>query len=369
MKKILIATENLNCGGVEKCLIELLNNIDYSKYKIDLLLFNEVGDLIKDVNKNVNIKYIIPENKYNNPLANKIYKSIKTRIIRNYPKHINIELKNEQYDVEIAYMHGYITKLISNINSSAKKIAWIHTDIDKCKVAKSYRLEMFLKNFNDIVCVSAGVKESVDKLSEDIKSKTKVIYNIIDKEKIEKLAKEKINYTFKKNTIVGVGRFYQVKRFDLLIKAHKLLLDDGIKNNLILVGYGDAEKEYRKLICELKVEDSVDIVGFKENPYPYIYNSDVFVLSSDYEGLPTVICEAMILGKPIVATKCSGVKELIEDNKYGLLVECGNVDNIKNNISSILRNKEKKLYFEEKSLERASVFNKETIISKIENIL
>lgn len=369
MKKILISTENLHCGGVEKCLIELLNNINYEKYQVDLMLFNEIGDLIESVNKNVKIKYIIPENKYSNKTINKIYKSIKTRIMRNYPKFINYEIRKEEYDVEIAYMHGYITKLISCIESKAIKIAWIHTDIDKCKVAKSYKLEKYLVKFNHIICVSQGVKVSVDKLSTCIKEKTKVIYNIIDKDRINKLANESINYEFKKNTIIGVGRFYEVKRFDLLIKAHKLLLDDGIENNLILVGYGGAEEEYRELIKKLEVEDSVDIVGFKENPYPFIKNSDIFVLSSDHEGLPTVICEAMTLGKPIVGTKCAGVKELIDSNKFGILVECGNEKELKDAIKLILLSEEKRIYFKEQSLKRSNIFNKFNVLKKFEKLI
>lgn len=369
MKKILIATENLNCGGVEKCLIELLNNIDYEKYSIDLLLFNEVGDLLNKVNENANIKFIIPREKYKNKFINKIYKSIKTRIFRRCPKAINIELRKSKYDVEIAYMHGYITKLVYSIKSNAKKIAWIHTDISKCEVAKAYKLENILYKFNDIVCVSYGVKENVDKLSTEISKRTKVIYNIIDKDKIEKLAKEKVDYKFKDNTIIGVGRFYKVKRFDLLIKAHKLLLDDGVKNNLILVGYGDSEKEYRKLIKELNVDDTVDIIGFKENPYPYIYNSDIFVLSSDHEGLPTVVCEAMTLGKPIISTNCAGASELIDRNQYGLLVECGNENDIKEKIEGLLLSINKREIFSKKSLKRANLFNNKKIIKEIEDVL
>ena len=365
MKRVLIATENLNCGGVEKCLIELLNNMNYEKHSIDLLLFNEIGTLLSEVNKNVNIKYIIPNKKYKNRFINKIYKSIKTRILRRYPKAINIELRNYKYEVEIAYMHGYTTKLVSSIKSNAKKIAWIHTDISKCEVAKSYKLDEVLYKFDDIVCVSYGVKESVDKLSSEISKRTKVIYNIIDKEKIERLAKDKINYEFKENTIIGVGRFYKVKGFDLLIKAHKLLLDDGIKNNLILVGYGDAEEEYKKIIKELNLGDTVDIVGFKENPYPYIYNSDIFVLSSDHEGLPTVICEAMTLGKPIVATKCSGAEELINKNRHGILCECGSEESIKEGIKKILTDNVIKEKLHQNNKERGEIFNNKKIINEI----
>ena len=369
MKKILIATENLYCGGVEKCLIELLDSFDYESYKVELLLFNELGDLIDKVNPKVEVKYIIPENKFSNKVINKIYKSLKTRLFRRIPRIINFYISKNEYDIEIAYMHGYITNLVSNIIDDSNKIAWIHTDIEKCDVAKNSGLEKSLEKFNHIICVSNGVKEGVDKLSPSIKAKTKVIYNIINKDSIKKLSMERIDYEFDNRTIIGVGRFYKVKRFDLLIKAHKLLLDDGINNKLILVGRGGAEREYRQLISELGVEKSVDVLGYKENPYPYILKSDVFVLSSDHEGLPTVICEAMSLGKPIVATQCSGAIELVDDNKYGILTKCGDEENLKNSIKILLTNNDLLTKYSTISEMRSDIFNKYTVMKQIEDVL
>lgn len=368
MKKILFVTENLYCGGVEKCLVELLDNINYEKYKIDLLLFNECGSLIDQVNKNVNIRYIIPNEKYKFRLINKIYKSIKTRLYRKFPTLINYELRNENYDIEIAYIHGYITQLVSCIKSRAKKISWIHTDVKKCEVAQSANLGIYLPKFDDIICVSSGVKDSIDELFPFIKDKSKVIYNVIDSNKIRKLANEKVDFKFKENTIIGVGRFYSVKRFDLIIKAQKLLKDEGIKSNVVLVGYGGALSEYKKLIEELEIEDCVEIIGFKENPYPYIYNSDIFVLSSDHEGLPTVVCEAMTLGKPVISTKCSGAIELIENNKYGILTSCGDEYELKDALKKVIQNNDIKNSMSMKSTERSNIFEKKEILNKLENI-
>lgn len=368
MKKILFVTENLYCGGVEKCLVELLDNISHDKYEIDLLLFNECGSLIDKVNKNVTIKYIIPNDKYKFRVINKIYKSIKTRLYRNFPKLINYELRNENYDIEIAYIHGYITQLVSCIRSKAKKIAWIHTDIKKCEVAQSSNLGMYLPKFDDIICVSKGVKDSIDEIFPTIKEKSKVIYNIIDSNKIRKLANEKVDFTFKENTIIGIGRFYSVKRFDLIIKAQKLLKDDGIKSNVLLVGYGGALSEYEKLIEELEIEDCVEIIGFKDNPYPYMFNSDIFVLSSDHEGLPTVVGEAMCLGKAIISTKCAGAVELIDNNRNGILVSCGDEYELKEAIKYLIQNKIVKKTMEYKSLKRFEIFNRSTILKEIEAV-
>lgn len=368
MKSILFVIEHLYCGGVEKCLIELLNNLDYDKYRVDLLLFNEFGELIKDINPNVNVKFIIQNKKYENKYKNKIYKSIKTRLYRRFPILINRDVKDKKYDVEIAYMHGYITKLVSSINSNSKKIAWIHTDLEKCQIAQSSKLERYLPKFNQIICVSKGVKKSTDKMFQIVRDRTIVIYNIINKDKIKKLSNENVNYIFKKNTIIGVGRFYPIKRFDLIIKAHKLLKDEGIESNVILVGYGGSEEEYKDLIKQLDVEDSVQIVGFKENPYPYINNSDIFVLSSNHEGLPTVVCEAMTLGKPIISTRCSGAIELIEDDKYGILVSCGDEYELKEALKKVISDSYIKKSMQRKSIERSDIFDTKKILNKLENI-
>ena len=119
-----------------------------------------------------------------------------------------------------------------------------------------------------------------------------------------------------------MGRLEKQKNFILLIRAYKILLDRGIKHNLMILGQGSQKEYLVNEVKKMKIDEKVKFLGFKENPYKYLKQADVFVQSSIYEGLPTVLIEALILNIPVVATNCpDGAKEILDNGKYGLLVK------------------------------------------------
>ena len=366
MKKILFIIKNLNGGGAEKVLINLFNNIDYTKYKVDLLLLVEEGPYLDKVNKNVNVKSIIPKKK----IINIVYRSIISRTYSRFPKLIAKKFIGKRYDIEIAFLEGGSTKFLGEShNTVSKKIGWIHSDLKKHRQL-SMEVEYNLYNKIDkIVCVSEQARDSFIELYPQYKSKVEVIYNLIENENILKLSKENVLYEFKHNTIVSVGRLTKAKRYDLLIKAHKLLIQDGIDAELIILGEGELRSDLENLIKELKIEDKVKLLGFHENPYPYIKNSTIYAMASDYEGFSLVVAEALILGKSVVSTNCTGVSELLGNGEYGELVDIGNEYMMKDRIKELLLNTEKRELYEKKALERSKIFDKNKVINQIQELL
>lgn len=374
MKNIVFIMPNLGGGGAEKVIINILNNIDYKEFKVTLLLHCKDGIYIDQINKNVKLKYIYDPNKfiYNNifKYAHGIYYRIIMFLYNNFPKLLYRVLIGNKNKTEIAFLEGEPIRFLNNSsNNTSKKIAWIHTDIKSFDEERINKERYYYKRIDSIVCVSNDALNSFKEVYPEYGNKVEVIYNLIDSSEIVKKAKEYIDYKFNKNTIIAVGRLIDEKRFDVLIKAHKLLLDDGVENNLIILGEGFKRDNLNILIKNLNVESTVKLLGFKRNPYSYIDRSDIFVLSSDIEGFPLVVCEALCLGKAIVSTNCTGPVELLDNGEFGLVCNKNNELELKENLKKLLLNTEIKEFYENKSLERSKIFNIKNSMNTIYSII
>ena len=223
------------------------------------------------------------------------------------------------------------------------------------------------KNFDKIVCVSQDVEKSFKSIYGN-EFDTEVIYNAIDNHSIIKKADENISdYLFDEKipTIVSVGRLSKEKRFDRLIEAHKILLDNGISNNLLIVGEGDKRASLEQLIISSGVQSTVTLAGFKSNPYPYIKNADLLVCSSDYEGFSSFVAEGLISGKAIVTTECNGMNELLGNSQYGIITECDAIA-LSRGIEKILTDNSVREEYERKATERAKSFSIEASVKSAE---
>lgn len=173
------------------------------------------------------------------------------------------------------------------------------------------------------------ISEKINRLFLDLaiteaeKKKVVRIYNPIDVHEIKSLAAEKCDIKKAENqpTFVSIGTVFPQKGFDRLLRAHKRLLDEGFPHQVWIVGDGYDFPTIKKLVDDLKVNDTAHLIGFKENPYPYFVLADYYILSSRYEGYPTVLFEAMVLEKPIIATDVSGVREMLNDGELGYIIK------------------------------------------------
>ncbi|EOU1828479.1 glycosyltransferase [Clostridium perfringens] len=362
-KKILFVQETLEGGGAEKVLIDILNNFDYSKFSVDLLLLKNTGIYIKDLNKNVKKTYLYNKSTIN--LLDKIKDNLYKRFLIRYFSNFLLTLKTKRnYDTIISFLEGPSSQFVSKINCNAQKIAWVHTDLRQLRRSSIKDERRIYSKFNKIVCVSNEVKNGLNEMYPFTTKKSQVIYNLIDTKNIIEKSFEDIDFVFNGINLVSVGRLIESKRFDLIIKAHKNVLDRGIKQNLIILGDGPLKKELKDLTKKLGVNNSVKFLGFIDNPYPYIKKSNIYIMASEYEGLPLVICEALALKKLIISTKCTGPKEILK-NGSGILVECGDYKEIANQIVRALSDKS----IEEKCIEKIDeikyLFDKKYIIKKI----
>ena len=361
MTKILFFIENLSAGGAEKVLQNLVNNMDKEKFDITVqTVWKENPE--KYLNANIRYKYIYPcYSKLNN------YKYRLSVLLKTiYPLHIK-----DDYDIEVAYLECGATKVIStSTNKKAKKIAWVHCDLSKkmSNINEFRRKSVdWYKKFHKVVCVSKDVEKSFKGIYGN-EFDTEVIYNVIDDCSIREKAEEYVSdFSFdeKTPTIVSVGRLSKEKRFDRLIDAHKILLNDGIPNRVLIIGEGDERESLEQIIKAAGVQKTVTLLGFKGNPYPYIKNADLLACSSDYEGFSSFVAEGLILGKAIVTTECNGMEELLGNSQYGIITEC-TAKALAEGIKKLLINNSLKEEYERSATERGKAFSIESSVKKAE---
>jgi glycosyltransferase involved in cell wall biosynthesis len=179
-----------------------------------------------------------------------------------------------------------------------------------------------------IVAVSQGVAKDLSQTSHLPQDKIQTIYNPVITDEILSNAKESVEHSwFNSNecpVILGVGKLEAQKDFPNLIRAFAKVRAVQ-KARLVILGWGPDRSQLEALVKELKLEDDVDLPGYVQNPYAYMSKASVFVLSSAWEGLPTVLIEAMALGTPVISTDCeSGPSEILAGGEYGHLVPVSN---------------------------------------------
>lgn len=380
-KNILFVVDNLKMGGVTKVLINMLKSLDNSDYNIDLLVLHYYKDMLIDLPDNIKIikgsKYFhIVDQNLKSLLVNKDIKNIfrkccfsfniKTNIIKRKIKKDRLKNIKKQYDVEIAFGDGF-PYLYTSYGNSIKKIAWMHSDVAVRDYSARYykNIKNALSKMNLCVAVS-------DKVATSYKNRyniatVEVIPNIIDDYEIIKKSNLPPEILFDKNQLnfISVGRLDYSKNYLMLLNVSKHLIDDGYKFKVYIVGDGEENIPLQKAIINLKMEKHFILLGRKDNPYPYVKNSDLFLLSSRYEGLPTVIIEALILHIPCISTEVAGIGEIL-NNSFGVITK--NTENdFYLSLKHLLDNPQKIIEMKE-NLSNYK-YNNNIIIDKIKNIL
>ena len=369
MRKVLISSFDMEVGGVERSLISMLNNFDYSNNEVDLMLYSHTGDFMSMLNNKVNL---LNEVKQYSTFRKSIGETIKqgnltlglARILSKFLAKINGKIKNlseygiyqmqlmwkyslpflpkldKKYDVAISYLwpHYFVAEKVQ----AKRKIAWVHTDYSTIETDIDMDLKIWNK-FDYIIAVSEECKNAFLKKYPSLKDKVKVIENITSPGFIKKMAKEDVEENIKTDTIfklVSVARLSHAKGIDNAVKALKILYNRGLTNiKWYVVGYGGDDQMIRNLIKENSLEDSFILLGKKINPYPYINAGDIYVQPSRYEGKALTVGEAQILGKPVVITNYTTAKSQVRDNIDGYICELSS-EGIADGIEKLYRNKE-----------------------------
>ena len=334
-KKILIRIGSLRHGGAEKVLVTFLKNLPQNKYEIDLLLNLYSGKYLPEVPTWINVLYLnkgemITTNRLQD-IPVKAFRVIYQKLLKQFPNLLyQFILKGKKYDVEFAAIHGFRDEILNSPLKSSKKLVWIHNDLKKTELYH-YTDEEFRKffGFDKIMVISEKIEQDFNNLTQNLEEKNKIvrIYNPLDTEEIvlkSQEARSKNSNLGTQNsepTFVSVGTVFPQKGFDRLLKVHKRLLDEGFHHKILILGDGYDFENIKNLQKDLGVTETSTLFGFTDNPYPQIKNADFYILSSRYEGFPTVLFEAITLKKNIIATDVSGVREMLDDGKLGLIIE------------------------------------------------
>lgn len=372
MKNLLIASYDMEVGGVERSLISMLDNFDYGKYKVDLMLYRHQGDFLDLVSNNVNLLNEIPQyttfrKSIGETLKDKQFSIGISRLLAKIFADLTGKIKNitepgyyqmqlmwkyalpllpkvdKQYDVAISYLwpHYFVAEKVK----AKKKIAWIHTDFSTVETDIKLDLKMWNK-FDYIVAVSEACKTSFLNKYTELENKVIVIENITSPGFIREMAIKKVDNPMMKDNrfkIVTVARLSHAKGIDNAVKALQILRVKGYHDIAwYIVGYGGDVSVIKELIKEFKIEDSFILLGKKSNPYPYMKEADLYVQPSRYEGKAVTVSEAQILSKPVLITNYTTANSQVKEGIDGSITELS-VEGIATGIERLYKDSAKRL--------------------------
>lgn len=349
MKKIVFVTEGLYRGGVETTLLNWIETIDLTKYRVSVLLNNKEGDLLQCIPQNIQVVEIPELCKYINGnykerwkhfmKSEGIYiallfliKTILYKMFCNRGKYYGWILKHvkkypEKFDYAISYTmpDSICTGYVQECMEAEHKWMWCHIDVDFYHNHELDGMEKFFEKYDKIINVSECAKTNFEKKYENLKQKSCCIYNRVDVQKIMRKAKE-IERQFDKSDIsfLTVGRIDAQKGQDMIIDVACILRALGYNFKWYLVGPKADIHFYDRLekrIDELHLKERIIYLGETANPYGYMAQCDVYVQPSRYEGYCTTVTEAKYLCKPIVMTNVSGADEQIRNYENGIITE------------------------------------------------
>lgn len=353
MVKILFFIDELNGGGAEKVLRTLANHLDPNVFSVTVQTLN-AADPTGLLAPHIRYKAI---NRGRTNWGKKLFHDwirLCAQMKWLYPLYIK-----DDYDIEVAYLECGPTKIIAgSTNKKALKLAWVHCDLLKKEglAAQAEKLRAQYAPYDRVVCVSETVKDSFAKLM-GTKPEAVVLYNVNDEEEIRKKAGAVPVAPVAVPRLVSLGRLTDEKGYDRLIDACARLKAEGVTFCLQILGEGGKRQELESAITAYDLGSQIQLLGFQENPYPYLKAADVVVCSSRYEGFSTVVTEALILGKCVVTTDCAGMDELLGDSEFGLITE-NSTQGIYEGLKKVLDDPALRRDYEEKAKVRGEQFSK-----------
>ncbi len=325
-KKIIFGITSIDFGGAERVLVDIANKLS-DKYDITIFSIYSNGEMEKELNANIKRKSIY-DCKYEQ--LNKLQKMWSPIRILFFVKSLYKKYIKNDFDVEISFLEGPITRLFSTKNNRTKKIAWIHNDINHVfgKGIKSTLKKIIDKKIYDkydkLVFVSKDNMDSFKNVYSNIdESRMQVIYNYIDRDLVIKKANESTNVELNQNNnikLVTVCRLVEQKAIDRFIKVHSKLIKNGFNHEVYVIGDGPERERLERIIKQEGVEKTFKLLGKKSNPYPYIKFADYFCLLSYFEGYGMVLEEAKILNKRIIITD-TAAREAVEGYSNSVILD------------------------------------------------
>ena len=350
---ILIFSQAMELGGVERSLLGLLDAIDYDRYDVDLFLMRHSGALMPYLNPKASLLPEIPQyaslavpmasllingqlgvlcGRLKGKLAAKRFdkqhpgnKPSVTALTYSHKYTLSAmpRISDKTYDLAISFLtpHYFARERVK----AKKYAAWIHTDYTALSFDRLEELTMW-SGYDAICGVSEQASRSFQTAFPELSDRVQTVENILPKELTAKQTEQPRTDMSSDGTIklLSVGRFCDAKNFDNVPDICRRLVADGLNVKWSLIGYGGDEPLIRQKIAEAGMQERVIILGKKDNPYPYMRACDLYVQPSRYEGKAVTVREAQLLARPVVITNYATSASQLEDGVDGVIVPMDN---------------------------------------------
>ena len=366
MKKVLFLIHDLGQGGAEKVLVNLVNNMDTTKFNITVMALFGGG---------VNEQFLRPEIRYLTVFKRTIPGNSKLMKLFT-PKQLHRWFIKGYYDMEISYLEGPSARIISGCcNPLTHLISWVHVEQRTRGVASlSFRSEKEAEEcyarFDRHVFVADTVRQDFLRLFPQEKP-CAVLYNTVESDKIMQLSAEAAENLNEEGCIrlIAIGTLKEVKGYNRLLRIVNRLKQDGYPVHLYLLGKGPLKDELEAYVANNGLADQVTFLGYQTNPYKYVAKCDLFVCASHAEGFSTAATEALIVGTPVITTLVSGMKEMLgEDNEYGVVTE-NSEEALYDGIKMLLDHPAMLAHYKERAQIRGKTFSVEKTVKAVEEML
>lgn len=359
--KIAVLLSNLESGGVQRSTLNLLRGLSERGLTIDLVVFRDQGSLRKEVPAQTNVVDLHSRTSSGVFTLARYLRSGRPLALLSNQAHVNVSAL-----IAIRLSRSKTRALVVEHNSLSAVAEHAEKWVER---QRPLWMRLFYLLADEIIAVSHDLAREMADLAGIPNTKIRVIYNPIVSANLQQKAAQYNDHPWMKDPsvplVLAVGRLTPQKDFTTLLRAFALLRQNQMARLLIL-GEGPQRQSLERMVIELGITDTVELSGYIENPYPYIANAEVFVLSSAWEGLPSVLIEALALGTQVVSTNCpTGPEEILNHGRYGQLTPVGDSSALSEAISMAI---EKPLPTG-RLVERAQVFSVEKAVDAYYHLL
>jgi glycosyltransferase involved in cell wall biosynthesis len=368
--KILVTAPNLITGGAEKQLIYLIEGLVKKGFHIVLFLFDIEGEYLSMVPESV--KILSPTSRKPGRVVKGVWKT--REIARVISEESPDVLYSRLWPTKVATAFAGFFSRKRVVLSEDRTLSRFHEEGDPHRGGFSFFMKKKASQLASVIVpVSRGIADELQEVFRLSPEKVKLIYNGFDLEGMRREAALEVSHRWFNSdgapVIGALGRMVELKGFEYLLEAVKIVNDSGITARLIMIGKGELLEALKVKAEELGIGDRVEFLGFVGNPFAYLARCDLFVLSSLYEGLPSTLIEAMALGLPVISTRCpTGPEEIIDDEKSGILVPMADSKAIAGAILRVLIDKELSMRLRMEGKKRAEDFSLENMVSKFADL-
>jgi glycosyltransferase involved in cell wall biosynthesis len=371
-RRILFIIPSLEGGGAERVLINLLNQLkELTQFQITVCCVLKKGVYVNAIPDGIEVKFL-----FRSKIICKIVEKITRDLYLDYLLKARVKhFIKGRFDVGVSFLDSIYSDILFYLDSRLdKKVVVLHSSYltysNRSRfIQGKYKLKLQRRyeRVDTIVSVSNDAQQEFIEAFGRFRD-MRVIYNFMNMDQVRQRAKEDFDHSPDAGLqLLSIGSLIPVKNHMRLLRAAELLVKDNIDFHLRILGKGILQQKLQAFIEEKELHEYVELKGFVENPYPILRSSDVFVLSSIAEGLPTVLAEAMALGIPVVATNCPGSREILDQGRFGILTEQD--DHALYEGLKRMNNEEERVFFKSKSLERAKIFDDQLALREYVSLL